>query len=371
MFKKTLNDTVNVIGKITRISRLLPKTAIKASSPGTVGYVGAERKDPIVLHVLDYDEVNFTEKDIKVAEESLPFKDSPTVTWLNISGVYDTSIVEKVGKLFSIHPLVLEDISNTTQRPKLEEYDDYIYIVMKMVSYSSDTHETLIEQISLIVGKDFVISFQERKGDTLESLRNRIRNGKGRIRKLGSDYLAYGIADSIIDHYYTVLEQISEHIEELEEELLVSPNQKILNSIYKLKQELVFLRKSVWPTRGMIGELQRSEHKLISKSIDVFLRDLYDHIIQVIDTVETFRDILSGMLDLYLSTISNKMNEVMKVLTIFAAIFIPLTFIAGIYGMNFDYMPELQTRWGYFGVLGLMAFLGFGMIFYFKRKSWI
>jgi magnesium transporter len=371
MFKKTLNKTVNVIGEFTGISRFLPKTAKKSSSPGTGGYVGVKRKDPVTLHILDYDEMNFTEKDLKSVEESLPFKRSPTVTWLNISGVHDIKIIEEVGKLFSIHPLVLEDIANTTQRSKLEEYDEYIYIVLKMVLFNKEKKESYIEQVSLIIGKDFVISFQEKNVDVLDSLRERIRNGKGRIRRLGSDYLAYGIIDAVIDHYYTILEEFGEQIGILEEELLKKPDQRILNSIYRLKQELDFLRKSVWPMREMVGSLLRIEHKLISESIQIFLRDIYDHTIQVVDTIESFRDIMSGMLDLYLSTVSNKMNEVMKVLTIFAAIFIPLTFIAGVYGMNFEHMPELQLKFGYFGVLAIMLSIGMGMLIYFNKRDWL
>jgi magnesium transporter len=219
--------------------------------------------------------------------------------------------------------------------------------------------------------KDYVISFEERHGDILEPLRERIRNNKGRIRRLNSDYLCYSIIDTIIDHYFTILESIGEQIEELEDHLIDNPEKKTLNSIYKLKQELVYLRKSIWPTREVVSWLQRTEHKLIDESVFIYLRDVYDHTVQVVETVETFRDLASGMLDLYLSTVSNKMNEVMKVLTIFAVIFIPLTFIAGVYGMNFEYFPELHWKFGYFGVLGIMTLVVIIMIIYFKKKKWM
>lgn len=353
------------------LSKSVPKNPLKAASPGTIGYVGKTRDERVALHLIDYDELNLTEKDVDSVAECLPFKGRPTVTWLNITGVHDTGIIEDVGKHFGIHPLVLEDIANTTQRPKMEEYEDYIYVVLKMAYADDAGKEIVLEQISLIVGKTYVISFQEKPGDVLEPLRNRIRNSKGRVRRNGSDYLAYAIIDAIIDHYFTILELVGEQIEDLEDRLISQPDQSTLNDIYRLKQELVFLRKSIWPTREVASSLQRSEHELIGQSVGVYFRDVYDHTIQVVETVETFRDMASGMLDLYLSTISNRMNEVMKVLTIFAAIFIPLTFAAGIYGMNFDYMPELHWRWGYFAALGVMASVAIIMIVYFKKRRWM
>ena len=371
MSKNLLQNSIQKLSKSTRILKLLPKTEKKLENHDTIGYVGKKREEKIILHILDYNEKNFTEKDIKTIKECVPFKNGPTVTWLNISGVYDTNLIEEVGEIFGIHPLTLEDITNTTQRPKMEEYDDYIFIILKMVFFDEKTKEMSVEQVGLIIGKSYVLSFQEKPGDILESLRNKIRNSKGKIRHLGSDYLIYGIIDAIIDHYYVILEQLGEEIEFLEEDLLKNPNQKTLNSIYKLKQELVFLRKSLWPTREVIGTLQRIEHELISESIGVYLRDVYDHIIQIVDTVETLRDMTSSMLDLYLSTVSNKMNEVMKVLTMFAAIFIPLTFVVGVYGMNFDYMPELHSKLGYPIVWGVLLTIIIGLVIYFKKKKWM
>jgi magnesium transporter len=353
------------------ISRLIPRTGKPSSVPGTVTYVGKEREVPVKLHILDYNETDFTEKDIGVIAESLPFKESPSVTWLNITGVHEENIIHDVGETFKIHPLVLEDIANTTHRPKVEEYDDYLFVIIKMAYLNKEIDEVVLEQVSLIIGKDYVISLQEKEGDILEGLRERIRNSKGKIRKLGSDYLMYSILDTIVDHYFSVLEYIGEQIEDLEEQLIHSAGQEILRSIYSLKQELVYLRRSIWPMREVVNTLQRSDHKLVSPDTFVFLRDVYDHTIQVVETVETFRDMSSGMLDLYLSTVSNKMNEVMKVLTIFAAIFIPLTFIAGVYGMNFQSMPELKWKYAYPLWWAIIIVLTIGMLFYFKKRKWL
>ncbi len=353
------------------ISKLLPKTGKPASTPGTIKYLGKKREAPVKMHILDYNETNFTEKEISSIAESLPFKESPSVTWLNITGVHDEKIIHEIGEKFNIHPLVLEDIANTTQRPKIEEYDNYLFVIVKMAYFKEETKEIVFEQVSIIIGKDYLISLQEKEGDILEGLRERIRNSKGKIRKLGSDYLLYGIIDAIVDHYFSVLEYIGEEIENMEGGLMKSANQELLNKIYVLKQELVFLRKSIWPMREVISILQRAEHELINQDTSIYLRDVYDHTIQVVETVETFRDMTSGMLDLYLSTVSNKMNEVMKVLTIFAAIFIPLTFIAGVYGMNFEFMPELKLRIAYPIWWVAVIILTVGMIIYFKKKKWM
>jgi len=345
--------------------------ALRTASPGTVKYVGKERETPVKIQVMEYHNDHFSEKEIRNITEILPLKDSPMVTWVNVTGVHDTLLIESIGEAFGIHSLVLEDIANTTQRPKLEEYDGYLFAVVKMTYLDNVSGEIVIEQISLIIGKNYVISFQEKEEDVLTGLRQRIRTGKGRIRKMGSDYLLYAILDSIVDFYFTVLEQLGDRIENLEEILLKHADQSLLNDIYHLKQDLIFLRKSIWPMREVISSMQHAEHNLITKQVGFFLRDAYDHTIQVIETVETFRDMASGMQDLYLSTISNKMNEVMKVLTIFAAIFIPLTFLAGVYGMNFHNIPELSWKWGYPAWWGLVVALGVGMLIYFKRRKWM
>jgi magnesium transporter len=267
---------------------------------------------------------------------------------------------------------VMEDIMNTEQRPKIEDFDDYIFVVLKMLYYDNDEEEIKAEQISIIVRSNFVLSFQEREGDIFNPLRDRIRNAKGRVRKMGPDYLAYCLLDAIVDNYFVVLEKLGEQIEGMEEELVTNPTPVTLQRIHNLKREMIFLRKSVWPLREVVSRLERGESPLIKESTGIYLRDVYDHTIQVIDTIETYRDMLSGMLDIYLSSISNRMNQVMKVLTIIATIFIPLTFVAGIYGMNFEYMPELKWHWFYPKAFWLvMIGIAGVMLVYFRRKRWL
>jgi len=288
-----------------------------------------------------------------------------------LDGIHQLDNIEKIGEHFKIHPLVLEDIMNTGQRPKMEDFNDYLFIVLKMLSYDEEENETKTEQVSLILSSKFVISFQESEGDVFDPVRERIRSDRGRIRKMGVDYLAYSLIDAIVDNYFMVLEKIGEKIEDIEDELVKNPTPEVLHTIHRLKRELIFLRKSVWPLREVISRLERWESPLIDKSIDIYLRDVYDHTIQVIDALETFRDMLSGMLDIYLSSISNRMNEVMKVLTIIATIFIPLTLISSIYGMNFKYMPELDWFWGYPLVYTVMLAVSAVMLIYFRRKKWL
>jgi magnesium transporter len=321
--------------------------------------------------VINYDSTNFQEGPVNTIEEAFSFKDEASVTWLNIDGVHKPEIIEQVGTHFGLHPLVLEDIANTGQRPKMEDFDDYIYVVLKMLRFDAKENETKAEQVSIILGRDFVISFQEREGDVFDTVRERLRNNKGRIRKMGADYLTYALIDAIVDHYFVILENLGETIEDIEDKLVTNPSRETLRTIHDLKREMIFLRKSVWPLREVISRLERSESALINKSTCVYLRDVYDHTIQVMDAVETFRDMLSGMLDIYLSSVSNRMNEVMKVLTVIATIFIPLTFLAGIYGMNFRYMPELEQAWSYPVVLMVMFIIAIMMVFYFRRKKWI
>jgi magnesium transporter len=334
--------------------QLIKKRSHKSGlPPGTLVHVGIKKTEKVKITVIDYDEGNFEEKELKNIKDCFPYKDKSTVTWINIDGVHQVDIIEKIGKHFNLHPLVLEDIVNTGQRPKIEDFDDYLFVVLKMLYRNENEKEAQAEQVSLIVGPQFVITFQERVGDVFNPLRERIRNGKGRIRKMGPDYLAYALIDSIVDNYFTILEKLGEDIEEMEKDLVGDPKPPILQSINRLKAELLFLRKLIWPLREVINGLQRGESSLIKETTGIYLRDVYDHTIQVIDTIETFRDLASGMFDTYLSSVSNRMNEVMKVLTIIATIFIPLTFIAGIYGMNFNpevsllNMPELNWKYGY------------------------
>ena len=341
------------------------------TAPGTLVSVGDRKVAKSRITIIDYDSDRYLEKEITSIEEALPLKDQPTVTWINIDGLHDIELIEAVGRHFDIHPLTLEDIVNTGHRPKIEEFDDYIFIVFKMLSYDAQSRHIESEQVSLVLGHNFLISFQEVPGDILTPVRDRIKNGKGRIRKLGSDYLAYALLDAVIDHYFIILESFSEKIETLEQDLLSDSTPAGLQQLYAMKRDIIYLRKQVWPIREMLNRLIKEEPSLIGDAVYIFFNDVYDHTIHVIDTIESFRDVLSGLLDIYLSTTSNKMNEVMKVLTIMATIFIPLTFIAGIYGMNFEYMPELNWRYAY-PVLWLLLILIFiGMVAWFKRKKWL
>lgn len=352
--------------------RLVTRISKKAGlAPGSLVYVGEQKADKVRISLFDYDESSCEEQEVTRIEECFPFKDKPTVTWINIDGLHQPEIIEKIGKHFNLHPLILEDILNTGQRPKIEDFGNYLFVVLKMIYFDGKTEETRIEHVSLILGGNFVISFQERVGDVFNTVRERLRKGRGRIRKAGADYLTYALIDAIVDSYYSILERVGEKIENLEDVVVVSPTPESLQTIHNLKREMIFLRKSVWPLREVISAVGRAESSLVQEATGIYLRDVYDHAIQVIDTIETFRDMLSGIHDTYLSSISNRMNEIMKVLTIFASIFIPLTFIAGIYGMNFSYMPELGWRWGYFVVWVVIAVVGCSMLLYFKKKKWL
>ena len=355
---------------------MIPKPFRKRSEkkglpPGTLVHIGERKAEKVRITIIDYDETQFQEKEVETIEECFPFKDTQTVTWINIEGLHQLEIIEKIGKQFNIHPLVLEDIANTEQRPKMEDFDDYIFLILKMLCFEEDKNVIKAEQVGLILGSNFVISFEEGEVDVFNPVRERIRNGKGRIRKLGPDYLTYALIDVIVDSYFLILERIGDRIEDLEEDLLDEPRPETMQAIHSLKGEMLLFRKSVWPLREVISSVERGESDLVRESTVIYLRDVYDHTIHVIDTVETFRDLLSGLLDLYISSVSNKMNEVMKVLTIIATIFIPLTFIAGVYGMNFRYMPELEWRFGYHMILLVMLIIGAGMVIYVRKRRWL
>ena len=360
------------------MARLIKRFSRKRGlPPGALVHIGEKKIEKVRISVIDYDASKFEEKKIEKVEECFSFKDRPTVTWINVDGLHEVDVIDSLGKCFEIHPLVLEDVLNTDQRPKIEDFENYIFLVLKMLYIEEKSQEIHSEQVSLVLGKNYVISFQESVGDVFNVIRERIRSGKGRIRKMGADYLIYSLIDAIIDNYFIILEMIGEKVESMDEDLIANPTPSTLQKIYNLKREMIYLRKSVWPLREVINGLLREESKLIKKDTHIFIRDLYDHTIQVIDTIETFRDMVSGMIDMYMSSVSNKMNEVMKVLTIFAAIFIPLTFIAGIYGMNFDAgaspfnMPELGWQFGYPMVLIVLISVAIIMLIYFKRKKWL
>jgi len=340
-------------------------------APGTLVHIGERKTEHVRLHIIDYGEGVVEERQAAGVEGLLPPPEKSGVVWINIDGLHDLQLIEKIGELFSIHPLTLEDIVNTGQRPKSEVFDDYLFVVFKQLLCDPATGAITAEQISVIVGENFLISFQEMPGDAFDPVRDRIRKGRGRIRTAGSGYLAYALIDAVVDEYYAALEVIGNRIEALEEKLLGDPGPETAGEIHALKREMIFFRKQVMPMRQLVVNLLKGDSRLISSATDVFISDIYDHTIQVIDTTESYRDILSGLLEIYLSTLSNKMNQVMKVLTVIATVFIPLTFIAGVYGMNFRYMPELDWKWGYFAVWGVMILIGGAMLGVFKLRKWL
>lgn len=312
----------------------------------------------------------YEEKEISV-DDIKAYDAYDGITWLNIDGLHTIDLIKTIGTVYGIHDLVLEDILNTAQRPKIDEHDAFFFIVLKMIYTTEDHTDIETEQVSLILKKGIVISFQEKEGDVFTGIRDRIRKGKGRIRTMGADYLVYALMDAIIDNYFIIMEQMGEEIETLENEVIENPQTETAAKIHALRRKVILLRRSIWPLREVINGFLRSEGDLIENTTTPFLRDLYDHTIQVVETIETFRDVLSGMLDLYLSSVSNRMNEIMKILTIISTLFIPLGFLAGIYGMNFKYMPELDLRWGYPALLIVMVSIIGGFLLFFKRKKWI
>ena len=353
--------------------QLLKKRSKKAGlPPGTLIHIGEKKVEEPKITIFDYDDQHVEEREVKVLEECFVFREKPAITWINVEGVHQVEMIEKLGECYGFHPLVLEDILNTDQRPKMEVYGDYIYIVLKMLLGGNTNSLIKAEQVSLILGSNFVISLQEgREGDVFNPVRERIRSGKGLIRKMGADYLAYSLLDTIVDNYFLILEKLGEKVELIEEELVTYPTTKTLQEIQKFKNEMIFVRRSVWPLREVISGMGRKESPLIKESTEIYLRDVYDHTVQVMDTIEIYREMLSGMLDIYLSSVSNRLNSVMKVLTIIATIFMPLTFIAGIYGMNFKYMPELEWRWGYPAIWLFVVIIGISMLIYFRKKKWL
>ena len=340
--------------------------------PGALVHIGEKWSEQAKISVMQYNEETLLEKELAdVRELSMP-SDMSLTTWIHVDGLHDTAILEQLGEEFNLHPLVLEDILNTDHRPKMEDLGPYIFVVLKC--FAADvpaTAEVKPEQVSFIFGSNYVLSLQEKESLLLAPIRERIRQNKGRIRKAGADYLAHAILDAVIDSYFLVLEDMGEEIDACEESLVNHPRSTILKRIHYLKRNMIILRKAVWPLREAVAALERSESPLIAEATNLYFRDVYDHTIQVMDTIETYRDTLSGMLDIYLSSLSNRMNEIMKVLTIIATIFIPLTFLAGVYGMNFDYMPELKWRWGYFGLWGVMGAIVIVMLKLFRKNKWL
>jgi magnesium transporter len=333
-------------------------------------HIGEEKHAESRISIIDYTPEGFTENKHARVEDCVVYRDKPSVTWINIDGLHDTATIEAMSNCFYLHPLIQEDIVNTEQRPKAEDYESYFFIVLRMLSYDEKQRAIKSEQVSLVLGSNFVLSFQEDIGDVWDPVRERIRTNKGRIRKEGADYLVYSLMDAIVDNYFNIMEKLGEDIEETEETVLAVPTRETLQNVHNLKREMITIRRSVWPLRDVVHSLEDSDNPLIKANTKLYLRDIYDHTIQIIDKIESSRDIVSGMLDIYLSSVSNRLNEIVKVLTILSAIFIPLTWIAGVYGMNFDYMPELRQPWGYPAILILMGAVATTLVVYFKVKKW-
>ena len=340
-------------------------------SPGTPIFVGEVKVEEITASLITYNQ-NETQTH-SLEKQNIDKIESSTsdVLWININGLHEIESIQKICQKWSVHQLIIEDIVNTNHRPKIEIYDDYIFLVTKMYFYQPESKSISFEQVSFILTNNTVLSFQERPGDVFEPIRDRIKNNKGRIRKYGADYLLYSLLDCLVDSYFNLLEKIDEDLVHSEEVMLSEPSSDTLSSFFALKRSLLLLKKSAWPLREITSQLSKGESELIKKSTEPYLRDLYEHVVHVIDSVETFRDLASGLTDMYLSMTSNKMNEVMKVLTVCASIFIPLTFIAGIYGMNFEYMPELRWKYSYFVLIGIMIVMIITMIVFLRKKKWL
>ncbi len=345
------------------------------SMPGTLT-IPSDAEPPVIV-LIDYNEAKAIRLEVEQPEDCAPYLDSESVSWVDVKGLGSENILQRVGQVFNLHPLVLEDVVNVPQRPKVEEFDDQLLIIARMVTLKKLGTGFVNEQVSFILGEHYLLTVQEEPDyDSFGPIRERIRLNKGTIRKHGTDYLAYALLDSIVDGFFPVLETFGEQLEELEDEVVASPTRQTLERIHQLKRELLMLRRAIWPQRDAINSLIRDGSDLISQDVRIYLRDCYDHTIQVLDMVETYRELASSLMDVYLSSVSNKMNEVMKFLTVMSSIFIPLTFIAGVYGMNFDAskspynMPELEWYWGYPACMAAMFIIAFVLVFFFWRRGW-
>jgi len=339
--------------------------------PGTLVYTGKKSNKDFHVECFDYTKTYIEESALLNIEDVINYKETNSVTWINVNGLKHIDQIENIGKQYDLHPLVLEDIVNITQRPKIDEYENYLFLVLKMLYYDKDEN-VVIEQVSFVLGKNYVITFQESEDDVFDTIRERLRFSNGRIRGLKSDYLMYALIDAVVDNYFNIIETLGNKIEDLETELFAGHAKDNINiEVQQLKREILKVRRAIFPLREIINRIEKGEHPLILKRTITYYRDIYDHLIQVSENIDIYREMIWSLMDMYMSTISNKMNEVMKVLTIMSSIFIPLTFLAGIYGMNFEFIPELKYRHGYFVLLGVMLLLFIGLLFYFKRKKWL
>tara|TARA_Y100001949_G_C15970292_1_gene323513 strand:- start:466 stop:1593 length:1128 start_codon:yes stop_codon:yes gene_type:complete len=374
-----INSTLNELKKLNKlnpikyvpvsVSRKRPKTGL---APGSLIYTGQVYTDEIKIQVIDYTDDHIEEIEITEVAELERFNNPDTVTWINIQGLHDVEVISSIGKLMGLHPLTMEDILDTNQRPKVEEFEDHLYISMKMINHVEDHNKIDIEQVSIIAHKNFVICFQEKPGDVFNDIRTRLRNGKGRARKRAADYLSYMLIDVIIDFYYETLDQVWNKIERLDDLVVRRPDRIELNDIQVIRRDLIQLRRYMYPVRDVVHSISNSQGQFFSDQTLMFVRDSYDHAVQVVENLDTYREILNSVMDLYLSQLSNKMNEVMKVLTVMSSIFIPLTFIAGIYGMNFEHMPELgwaiSYPVGFWSLIGVVAVI---MVIFMKSRKWL
>lgn len=340
-------------------------------SPGTLRHIGQRRLETSRLELFSYTPERLEQRADLSVEACLEAIREPGQHWVNLVGIHDVALVEQLGSEVGLDALALEDVLNTGHRPKVESFDDSLLVILKMLAFDPASGCLVSEQISITLGRDLVISFQERPWDLFDGVRERLQTTRGRMRHRGADYLAYALIDAVVDGYFVVLEQMSDQLTDLEQALSNHPQRDTLQRIHQLKRDLIVLRKAAWPSREVVAALERDEAELIDARTAPFLRDLYDHIVQTIETTETLRESASGLLDLYLSSISQRTNEVMKVLTVMATIFIPLTFLVGVYGMNFYYMPELQWRWGYPALWLLMIACAAGMLVVFRRNKWL
>lgn len=368
-----------------RFKSVLPSIHLKkrrsykkpGSPPGTIEHIGERHMDEIKITVHDYDDTKLQEISVKQIQKVKPYLDTPTNTWIKVRGLHDTAKLKTIWDFFDLHPLIQEDIVNTSQRPKIDIYDNCVFFVLRMLTYSEEEQKIKTEQISIVLGQNYVLSFQETDTDYFKPILDRLTIEGSRIRRKSTDYLTYALIDAVVDHYFHIIEHLADGIEELEDELLQEPEDDLLKQIHKIRREIIYFRKSVWPLRDALNTAIRDESGFIGDDTKIYLRDVYDHMIQVIDNIENYRDMILGLHDMYMSQVSNRMNEVMKVLTIIATIFMPLTFIAGIYGMNFNpekspyNMPELEWYYGYPASLAVMAVIALIMVVYFKRKGWL
>jgi magnesium transporter len=353
------------------VHKFVPRASDKNTPPGTVQYFGIPRIEQPVIKLIEYDDDEAAEYLIDEPDQIKKFLLTDRIKWISVAGVHDIEIISQLGEIFQINQLELEDLSNTTQRPRMEERENYIFMVFKALIVDPIDKDVSIEQVSLVLGNNYVLSFHETEPKLFETLRTRILTGKGRVRKMKSDYLAFVLADIMIDQYFVILEDIGDTIEGIESELIRNPGSANQEAIYRMKRRLVYVSRTIWPVRELVNEMERSDHTLIHEESRIYFRNIYDHTVQIIETLDSLRDLTSSMMDLYLSSVSLKLNEIMKVLTIFSALFIPLTFFAGVYGMNFKYFPELGWQWGYAMFWGVCIIATIVMLFYFYRKKWL